>query len=577
MTSIHRTQLAAAALALLLLTPAMGQTAGTPQQSPPQQAQQAQAQQAHRSKQAHPTHRSKPPQRAHRPKHPRRPQQPTRRAPQQAQQPPQQAPPPFTFATVQRVAQQRAAQPYHVKSTPLPHELAALSYEQYSEIQFRPASALWHGQSMFEVQFFHRGFNFDRRVNIYEVSSSGVRPVVYNPSMFYFGGDVPRVPLPANLGFAGLRVHYPLNSPGFKDEVIAFLGASYFRALGRSEGYGVSARGLAIDTATPAGEEFPYFTDFYLVRPQPNQRTMTIYAVLDSPSFSGAYQFDVRPGTVTQVQVTAELYPRGTVDKLGIAPLTSMFLYGESSEGRPFDDWRPEVHDSDGLMMQTGTGEWLWRPLDNPEKLQVNRFMDDSPKGFGLIQRDRDFADYQDPDSQFERRPSYWIQPLGDWGKGGIELVEIPSDEEIHENIDAYWVPSAQVVPHAPIRFSYLMSAYLSSGGRWPPGGRVLGTRFGPVVNGTTPVSGMRLVLIDFTGGDLDSLLSSQPVHADVSADGATINRVTVQRLPENGAWRVAIQVKPGGDRPVDLRCYLDLYGEALTETWTYQWTPSGA
>ena len=398
MTSIHRTQLAAAALALLLLTPAMGQTAGTPQQSPPQQAQQAQAQQAHRSKQAHPTHRSKPPQRAHRPKHPRRPQQPTRRAPQQAQQPPQQAPPPFTFATVQRVAQQRAAQPYHVKSTPLPHELAALSYEQYSEIQFRPASALWHGQSMFEVQFFHRGFNFDRRVNIYEVSSSGVRPVVYNPSMFYFGGDVPRVPLPANLGFAGLRVHYPLNSPGFKDEVIAFLGASYFRALGRSEGYGVSARGLAIDTATPAGEEFPYFTDFYLVRPQPNQRTMTIYAVLDSPSFSGAYQFDVRPGTVTQVQVTAELYPRGTVDKLGIAPLTSMFLYGESSEGRPFDDWRPEVHDSDGLMMQTGTGEWLWRPLDNPEKLQVNRFMDDSPKGFGLIQRDRDFADYQDPD-----------------------------------------------------------------------------------------------------------------------------------------------------------------------------------
>jgi periplasmic glucans biosynthesis protein len=517
----QRTQLAVATVALLLLTSAIGQTASTPQQPPPQA-------------------------------------------------------PAFTFASVQRLAQERAARPYHIRSTPLPRALATLSYDQYRQITFRPAAALWHGQSMFEVQFFHRGFNFDRRVNIYEVLPSGVRPVVYSPSMFQFGRNVPHVQLSTDLGFAGLRVHYPLNSPGYKDEVIAFLGASYFRALGRNEGYGVSARGLAIDTASPAGEEYAYFTDFYLVRPEPNQHTLTIYAVLDSPSLAGAYQFDVRPGTVTQVQVQSVLYPRRAVDKLGIAPMTSMFLYGESSEGRPFDDWRPEVHDSDGLMMQTGTGEWLWRPLDNPEKLQVNRFMDENPKGFGLIQRDRNFADYEDPDSQYERRPSYWIQPLGNWGKGGIELVEIPSDEEIHQNVDAYWVPAASVVPHAPIRFSYVMSAYLGSDGRWPPGGKVVATRFGPVLNGTTPVSGMRLVLIDFAGGDLDSLLPSQPVHADVSADGGTITHVTVQRLPENGAWRVALTVKPGGDQPVDLRCYLDLYGEALTETWTYQWTPAG-
>ena len=546
MSPVHRTQPAAATralsaalvLALLALTPAVGQTP------------------------SHPQH----------PKHP-----PPRKQQTQQPAPPPPAPTPFTFGTVERLAEARAARPYRIRSTPLPRELATLSYEQYGQIQFRPAAALWHGQSMFEVQFFHRGFNFDRRVNVYEVLPSGVTPVAYNPSMFQFGRKVPRVALPANLGFAGLSVHYPLNTPDYKDEVIAFLGASYFRALGRNGGYGVSARGLAIDTATPAGEEFPYFTDFWVVRPQPDQRSMTLYALLDSPSITGAYEFDVRPGTITQVQVSAELFARQAVDKLGIAPLTSMFLYGESSDGRPFDDWRPEVHNSDGLMMQTGTGEWLWRPLDNPAKLQVNRYMDDNPKGFGLIQRDRNFADYQDPDSQFERRPSYWIQPLGDWGKGGIELVEIPSDEEIHDNIDAYWVPSASVEPHAPIRFSYLMSAYLSSGGRWPPGGKVVGTRFGPVLHGATPVSGMRLVLIDFAGGDLDSLLPSQPVHADVSADGGTIGHVTVQRIPENGVWRVTIQVKPTGDQPVDLRCYLDLYGEALSETWTYQWTPSGA
>jgi periplasmic glucans biosynthesis protein len=558
-----------------MLTSAFGQTASPPQQapSPPQQAPsppQPERPQPRHKAQAHTRARAR--RRQTRPRAHLKARAQARAAaaaPVQAPAPP----PPFTFATVERFAQERAARAYGIRSTPLPHDLASLNYQQYSEIQFRQSAALWHNQSMFEVQFFHRGFNFDRRVNIYEVQPSGVRAVAYYPAMFTFGRDVPRVPLPANLGFAGLAVHYPLNTPGFKDEVIAFLGASYFRALGRNAGYGVSARGLAIDTATTAGEEFPYFTDFWLVRPEPNQRTMTIYALLDSPSIAGAYEFDVRPGTITQVQVTGQLYARQTVDKVGIAPLTSMFLFGEGSTRR-FDDWRPEVHNSDGLMMQTGNGEWLWRPLENPDKLQVNRFMDQSPKGFGLIQRDRDFTDYQDPDSQYERRPSYWIQPLGDWGKGGIELVEIPSDEEIHDNIDAYWVPSAQVGPHAPFHFSYLLSAYLDSGQRWPPGGKAIATRFGPVMNGATPVSGMRLVLLDFTGGDLDSLLPSQPVHADVSADGGTISHVTVQRIPESGVWRVTMEVKPAGDDPVDLRCYLDLYGEALTETWNYQWTP---
>jgi len=551
--SLHRTQLTAAAVALFLLTSATGQTARVPQQHP-------QPQHPHRKhphpKPLHAKQRAAQPQRA------------------QPQQPPRPVAPAFSFATVQRLAQARAARPYHIRSTPLPRALARLTYEQYQDIAFRPAAALWHGQSMFDVQFFHRGFNFDRRVNVYEVLPSGVHPVVYRPAMFRFGRKVPHVALAANLGFAGLSVHYPLNTPGYKDEVLAFLGASYFRALGRDQGYGVSARGLAIDTATPAGEEFPYFTDFWLVRPEPNQHSMTLYALLDSPSLTGAYQFNVRPGTVTQVTVTAQLYPRRAVDKLGIAPLTSMFLYGKNSARRRFDDWRPEVHNSDGLMMQTGTGEWLWRPLDNPTQLEVNRFMDDNPKGFGLIQRDRDFADYQDPASQFERRPSYWIQPLGNWGKGGVELVEIPSDEEIHENIDAYWVPSAAVSPHTPIRFSYLLSAYLKSNGRWPPGGKVVATRFGSVMRGATPVPGMRLVLIDFAGGDLQSLLPAQPVHASVSSDGGTVTHVTVQRLPEDGDWRVTMEVKPAGDRPVDLRCYLDLYGEALTETWTYQLTP---
>ena len=489
-----------------------------------------------------------------------------------AHRPPPPPPPPFNFDTVKRLAERRAAAPYRIRSTPLPRALVRLSYAEYRQIRFRPEDALWRGQSRFHVEFYHRGFAFTRQVKIFQVLPSGVHQVRYRPSMFTFGRAVPPMRLPDYLGFAGFSVRYPLNAPARQDPVIAFLGASYFRVLGRNQLYGVTARGLAIDTATVGGEQFPYFTDFWLVRPAPRAREMKLYALLESRSLTGAYRFLVRPGAITQVTVTATLYPRARIAKLGIAPLTSMFLYGENSARRRFYDWRPQVHDSDGLMMHTGAGQWLWRPLQNPRRLEVNRFMDDDPRGFGLIQRDRDFADYEDPAARYERRPSYWVQPLGHWGRGGVELVEIPSTDDTNYNIDAYWVPSTPVIPRQPISFSYVLSSYLHSGERWPPGGRAEATRFGPVMRAGHPVAGMRRVLIDFTGGELGGLRASQPVRAVVTAAGAAVSRIFVQRVPENGAWRVSFDVRASGGRPVNLSCYLQLYGSVLTETWTYQW-----
>jgi glucans biosynthesis protein len=491
--------------------------------------------------------------------------------------PAQRAAEPFTFETVQKLAQDRASKPYRERSTPLPEVLAKLGYDQYRDIRFRRASALWYDHAMFEVQFFHRGFQFDRRVNIFELMNNQVRAVPYNPAMFEFGKQVPAVKLPAELGFAGFRIHYPLNTPAYKDELLVFLGASYFRVLGRNELYGMSARGLAINTASEGGEEFPYFTDFWLVRPEPQQRSLTIYAVLDSPSVAGAYQFEVRPGSTTQVQVSGELYPRRAIEKIGIGALTSMYLYGENSNGRRFDDFRPEVHDSDGLQTQLGTGEWAWRPLVNPHQLRVNRFMDEHPRGYGLMQRDRDPNHYQDAESYFQLRPSYWIEPLGDWGKGGVELVEIPTDEEIHDNIVAYWVPEAKVEPKKAIPFSYLLSAYSHSSQR-PPGGRVIATRTGGILAGPNgqALPNVRKMVVDFAGGDLDDLYAAQPVQAQISANGGEVEEVTVQRLPQSATWRVAFKLKTTGEKPADLRCYLTLYGEALTETWTYLWKPPG-
>jgi glucans biosynthesis protein len=481
---------------------------------------------------------------------------------------------PFDFASLRHLAQQRAAHDFRPPSDALPASLANLSYDQYRDIRFRPASALWHGQSLFEVQFFHRGSYTKQRVNIFEVDAAGVTPVAYDPRFFTFGRLLKVPKAPANLGYAGFRVHYPLQTPAYRDEVLVFLGASYFRVLGRNQHYGASARGLAIDTAEPSGEEFPIFTDFWLVRPQPNDRTLTIYALLDSKSVAGAYQFEIRPGAITEVEVHGEIYLRRAVAKLGIAPLTSMFLYGEDGSGRRFDDYRPQVHDSDGLMNQTGHGQWIWRALANPRELRVNRFMDENPHGYGLIQRERDFRHYEDLEAQYESRPSYWVQPLGNWGKGGVELVEIPSDEEIHDNIVAYWLPAQAPAVGKPMAFAYLLSAYAQAP-QWPPGGRVIATRSGNPSVGDNKGHfgpGARRILVEFAGGDLEGLDAAQPVKAQLSADNGQIDALTVQRLP-SGAWRVAFVLTPRAKKAIDLHCYLTLYGEVLTETWVDQWT----
>jgi glucans biosynthesis protein len=492
------------------------------------------------------------------------------------QTPPPAQPQPFGFADVQHIAQERAAHEYRAGADTLPPALANLTYDQYRDIRYRPTSALWHGQALFEVQFFHRGYRTRQRVNIFEVDATGASPVAYNPQFFTFGRLLKLPKATANLGYAGFRVHYPLQSGAYKDELVAFLGASYFRVLGRSQHYGASVRGLAIDTALPSGEEFPAFTDFWLVRPQPADRALTIYALLDSRSIAGAYQFQIRPGAVTRIEVRSELYPRRSIAKLGVAPLTSMFLYTEDGSGHRFDDYRPQVHDSDGFMTETGHGEWIWRPLGNPRELRVNRFMDENPHGFGLIQREREFAHYQDMESLYHSRPSYWVQPLGNWGKGGVELVEIPSDEEIHDNIVAYWVPEQAAAVGKPMSFAYLLSAYAQAS-QWPPGGRVIATRSGNPDVGDNKGhfgNGARRMLVEFAGGDLEGLDGSQPVKAQASAENGQIEALTVQRIAETGAWRVAFVVTPKSKKPVDLHCYLTLYGEALTETWVYQWTP---
>lgn len=477
------------------------------------------------------------------------------------------------FTQVIAEAKELAATPYEAPKTLSDDEMSGLNYSDFQKIRFRPEKALWRGQSLFEVQFFHPGFLYKQPVSINVLEDGKVREVPFDKSKFRY--DIPglEAKVPDNLGYAGFRIHYPLNKADYKDELAVFLGASYFRLLASGQVYGLSARGLAVDTALSAGEEFPVFRKFWLVKPSPTATSMTVLALLDSHSVTGAYRFVIHPGVRTVVDVDCTLYVRQSGHKFGIAPLTSMFLYGENSR-RHFDDFRPEVHDSDGLLMHTGRDEWIWRPLTNPKKLHVSDFMDNNPKGFGLMQRDRDFGDYMDMETNYQRRPSLWVEPRDvGWGKGTVRLVEIPSDEEIHDNIVAFWVFDRPMVADSALRLSYRLTS-LSDMPAEEHLARVLRSRSGwagiPGAQPPLPKTVRRFV-VDFSGGDLSSLAGDQPVDADIESSAGAIDDVAVRKLPgDSGLWRLSFRLKPVEGRDADMRAILKLRGRTMSETWSY-------
>lgn len=485
------------------------------------------------------------------------------------------APPPFDFGAVVERAKDLASRPYEPIASRMTESLANLNYDTYRALRFRPDRALWHGERRFEVQFFHPGFLFNTPVRINVVADGAVSPVAFDKAMFDYGDTGLGDAVTEDIGFAGFRVHYPLNAPGYKDEVIVFQGASYFRVIGRGQQYGLSARGLAVDTGLPYGEEFPVFREFWLVTPAADARTMTVFALLDSVRVSGAYQFIIEPGTDTKVHVTARLFIRGDIDKLGIAPLTSMHLFGENA-GRTFDDHRPEVHNSDGLLMRDGADEWLWRPLVNGRDLRLSAFMDDNPRGFGLMQRDRDFSHYQDLEARFHQRPSLWVEPEGDWGEGAIELVEIPSNEEIHDNVVAYWAPRTPTRAGQDLSYAYTLTSTL----RGLPEhrlGRAVATRIGAAI---VPGSGekrspeRRLFVVDFDGGDLPFLDPAQDVTMDLSHSAGKVFDLACVYVPETRTWRARFRLDAQGSNIVELRLRLMVDGDPVTETWMYRFSP---
>ncbi|RAU46630.1 MULTISPECIES: glucan biosynthesis protein G [unclassified Pseudomonas] len=470
----------------------------------------------------------------------------------------------FDLDDVAAKAKDLAGQKFVAPKSNLPAEFRDMKFADYQKIRFLQDKAEWaNDKTPFKLSFYHQGMHFDTPVKINEVTATTVNEIKYDPARFDFGGMKFDAKATENLGWAGFRVMYPINRDDKQDEIMTMLGASYFRVVGKNQVYGLSARGMAIDTAMSSGEEFPRFTEFWIEKPNPDENHLVIFALLDSPRATGAYKLTLRPGTNTLVDVQSRMYLREKVGKLGVAPLTSMYLFGANQPSKVLN-YRRELHDSSGLSIQAANGEWIWRPLNNPKHLAVSSFSVENPRGFGLLQRGRGFSHYEDLDDRYDKRPSAWIEPKGDWGKGTVDLVEIPTADETNDNIVAFWRPETQPEPGQPVEFNYRLHWTMDEDSIHSPDlGWVKQT-----LRSTGDVKQSNLIrqpdgsvayLVDFVGPTLAKLGEDPAIRSQVTTDDNTdLVENNLRYNPVTKGWRLTLRLKvKDPNKNVEMRAYL--------------------
>jgi len=459
-----------------------------------------------------------------------------------------------------------------------PQFLRDLTQQQYEEIRFKPEAGLWReANSQFQVLMMAPGNYLTHRVRLNQVDSEGVHTIDYDKNNFTYVNDAFAKRIPADLGYTGFKITFPMGQEAGREAFLTFGGASYFKARGQSQVMGQSARGIAVNTGMSSGEQYPVFVEYWLERPSARADTMRVYALLNGASVTGAYQFAIYPGEPTRLEVTARLFPRQDIQLLGIAPLTSMFYYGENTL-RPLGEWRPQVHNSDGLLINDAESEeWLWRPLINPRDLRINYLKTKRLAGFGLLQRDRQFSQFEDLEKRYDLRPSTWIVPKGDWGPGNVVLVEIPSKAENNDNIVAFWRSEQPVKAGEEIQREYTL---LFGDDTITPNPMAQAQQtfigHGDRLGGGTVENAYR-INVDFAGSKLDRLSSTASVVSSVTpGQGVEILEHFVEYVEPEKAWRLSILARPDPEATLALRAFLSLDDEALTETWTYD-LPAGA
>jgi glucans biosynthesis protein len=472
----------------------------------------------------------------------------------------------FSREALESAAADLAKAPFVAPEATLPAGLQDLDAVAYDAIRFRAERAIWSTEQRgFTIELLHRGFVFATPVDLFTVEDGRVLRIPYDPSLFDFGKLTPPQPDEV-VGFSGFRLAAQTDGTTTSVPIAIFQGATFFRAVAAGQVFGQAARGLALDVGDANGEEFPIFRAFWIERPEAGASEIRVHALLDSEAAAGAYTVTIRPGgAVTAMDVEFTLYPRVEIRHVGIAPSNAMF-YFDRNDFQGIDDTRLAAHDASGLQMLNGGGEWIWRPLQNPTTLQISAFVDKDPRGFGLLQRNRDPAAFEDARAGYERMPSLWVEPLDAWGPGTVQLVEIPTDSDVNDNIITYWRPQEPLQAATVHRFRYRLS--------WcwePPGVPVLAmataTRSGRAAGSN------RRFVVDFRGEIFKDAERSKALAATATVSPGKILEQTLTVLPDRGMARLSFVLDPDGQVLAELRAQILENNVPVSETWLYRWT----
>jgi glucans biosynthesis protein len=470
----------------------------------------------------------------------------------------------FEPGLVVELARALARRPMAPSPSELPDGLGALPLDVLGSIRMQPQRMIWAGEQRgFTIEPLHRGAVFSNQVSIFVVEDGAIRRIAFDKGSFDYG----RAPIPAtgnDLGFSGFRLHFGSDR---LQEAAVFQGATFFRAIARGQMFGAIARTLVLRPGEQRGEEVPYFRGFWIERPGPAANAIVIHALIDSESATAAARMTVRPGDMSINDVELTLFARVQLENVGFGGMMGNFLFAPQRR-RIFDDVRPAVHEVSGLQLRTGADEWLYRPLNNPEQLQISAFVDNNPRGFGLVQRERDYIAFQDDEQRFELRPSIWVEPLGDWGAGSVQLLEVPTDSDLNDNIIAHWRPRQPIAAGSETTVSY-RQFWCWQPPETPPVAMVRAVRQGRGSQGRR-----RRFLVDFAADALADPALAQSVKINLGATPGAIHGVRLWAYPGRKTLRVAFELDPGAENASELRLQLETQGRPLSETWLYRWTP---
>ncbi len=478
------------------------------------------------------------------------------------------APPvPFAPGFVTDQARALSKKPFKAPAADLPDPFRGLTFDQYAAIHARPEARVWATEAIgFAIEPLHRGFLYSSPVELNLVAAGQSFRLVYDPKLFDLGALRPPAKM-GDIGFSGFRALVPQEGGGLR-EIASFQGANFFRALAPGQVPGLVSRALAVRLADPKGEDVPVFRSIWIEKPSLVSSALVIHAVIDSETIVGAFRFTVHPGEATIIDTECTLFARVALDNFGLGPISATHLLG-FMDHRRFDDLRPNVGEVCGLQMYTGAGEWLWRPVTNRETLQISTFIDDKPRGFGFLLRDRAFQDYDDEDQHWEKRPSLWIEPLGEWGQGGVQLIEIPTESEGNDNILCFWRPKQPLAAGSETAFAYRQFWC------WNPPERPDLARAVTSRSGRGSSAKRRRFFVEFQGDGLADPARAAGLKPTVTATNGAVSGVRGFPGRDAKTYSVVFELEPGADQSSELRLLLEAQGKPASETWLYRWTPS--